>query len=194
MNAARGFGWDSETSSQLTPPSSGESSANRTRSAGRTKLGNQLTSLPFVLGDRLDLAARSVLPAKPEAPSRVMARKQRYDATTCVRGTLRPDFFVQSWDTANKATELSDFSVCTTWGVAGKDLFLLGVFRRRLEYPALKRAVRDQQSLFNASDVLIEDRVHIADHRGFPSFARAFPRQSESIDQHPRPYERSGSG
>jgi predicted phage terminase large subunit-like protein len=66
---------------------------------------------------------------------------------------------VQSWDTANKATELSDFSVCTTWGVRGKDLFLLGVFRRRLEYPALKRAVREQQSLFNANVVLIEDKA-----------------------------------
>src|SRR5947208_10775282 len=54
----------------------------------------------------------------------------------------RFDRIVQSWDTANKATELSDFSVCTTWGVRGKDLFLLAVFRRRLEYPAVKRAVR----------------------------------------------------
>ena len=27
---------------------------------------------------------------------------------------------VQSWDTANKATELSDFSVCTTWGILGR--------------------------------------------------------------------------
>jgi len=27
------------------------------------------------------------------------------------------DRTVQSWDTANKATELSDFSVCTTWGL-----------------------------------------------------------------------------
>jgi phage terminase large subunit-like protein len=47
----------------------------------------------------------------------------------------RPERFertVQSWDTANKATELSDYSVCTTWGVRDKDLFLLGVFRRRL--------------------------------------------------------------
>ena len=26
------------------------------------------------------------------------------------------DHIVQSWDTANKATELSDFSVCTRWG------------------------------------------------------------------------------
>ena len=71
----------------------------------------------------------------------------------------RFDRIVQSWDTANKATELSDFSVCTTWGVKGKDLFLLGVFRRRLEYPALKRAVREQQRLFDATVVLIEDKA-----------------------------------
>ena len=44
-------------------------------------------------------------------------------------------------------------------GRDGKDLFLLGVFRRRLEYPALKRAVREQQSLFGASVVLIEDKA-----------------------------------
>jgi hypothetical protein len=31
------------------------------------------------------------------------------------------DHVVQSWDTANKASELSDFSVCTSWGVEGKD-------------------------------------------------------------------------
>ena len=43
----------------------------------------------------------------------------------------RFDRIVQSWDTANKATELSDFSVCTSWGVRGKHLFLLGLFRRR---------------------------------------------------------------
>src|ERR1700751_5196550 len=74
----------------------------------------------------------------------------------------RPDKFdriVQSWDTANKASELSDFSVCTTWGIKGKDLYLLHVLRRRLEYPALKRAVRDRQSLFNATVVLIEDKA-----------------------------------
>ena len=58
------------------------------------------------------------------------------------------DRIVQSWDTANKATELSDFSVCTTWGIKAKNLYLLNVTRKRLEYPALKRAVREQQSLF----------------------------------------------
>jgi len=74
----------------------------------------------------------------------------------------RPETFdriVQSWDTANKATELSDFTVCTTWGIKGKNLYLLSVLRKRLEYPALKRAVREQQSLFDADVVLIEDKA-----------------------------------
>jgi len=35
----------------------------------------------------------------------------------------------------------------------------LGVFRRRLDYPALKRAVREQQSQFGATVVLIEDKA-----------------------------------
>jgi predicted phage terminase large subunit-like protein len=33
------------------------------------------------------------------------------------------------------------------------------MFRRRLEYPALKRAVREQQSQFGATVVLIEDKA-----------------------------------
>ncbi len=72
----------------------------------------------------------------------------------------RPESFdrvVQSWDTANKTTDLSDYSVCTTWGIKGKNLYLLSVLRKRLEYPDLKRAVREQQRLFNANLVLIED-------------------------------------
>ena len=40
-----------------------------------------------------------------------------------------------------------------------KNLFLIGVFHRRLEYPALKRAVREQRRLFGATEVLIEDKA-----------------------------------
>jgi predicted phage terminase large subunit-like protein len=74
----------------------------------------------------------------------------------------RPEKFdriVQSWDTANKASELSDFSVCTTWGIKGKDIYLLHVLRRRMEYPELKRAVGEQCQAFDASVVLIEDKA-----------------------------------
>src|SRR6266700_3522632 len=74
---------------------------------------------------------------------------------------LPPNFerIVQSWDTANKATELSDFSACTTWGIAGKDLYLVDLLRRRMEYPELKREVRAQYERFRPSVVLIEDKA-----------------------------------
>jgi predicted phage terminase large subunit-like protein len=81
---------------------------------------------------------------------------RRYDAAELPE---RFDRIVQSWDTASKATELSDFSVCTTWGVLGKHLYLLDVYRRRLEYPELKRAVRAQYERLSPDVVLIEDRA-----------------------------------
>jgi len=74
----------------------------------------------------------------------------------------RPQRFseiVQSWDTANKATELSDYSVCTTWGVLGKSFYLLDVFRKRLDYPDLRRQVEQLARGHKANSVVIEDRA-----------------------------------
>jgi predicted phage terminase large subunit-like protein len=75
--------------------------------------------------------------------------------------SLPPSFdrIVQSWDTANKATELSDFSVCTTWGIAGNNLYMIDLVRRRMEYPELKREVRAQYERSRPSVVLIEDKA-----------------------------------
>lgn len=69
------------------------------------------------------------------------------------------DRIIQSWDTANTARELSDYSVCTTWGMKRKETWLLHVFRKRMEYPDLKRAVIDQRNLWSANVVLIEDKA-----------------------------------
>lgn len=69
------------------------------------------------------------------------------------------ELIFQSWDTANKPTELSDYSVCTTWGIKEKHLFLLHVFRKRLGYPELKRAVREQAEAFGPKTILIEDKA-----------------------------------
>ncbi len=66
---------------------------------------------------------------------------------------------IQSWDTANTTAEWSDYSVCTTWGILKKKLHLLHVFRKRLIYPDLKRAVLEQDAAFNATAVLIENRA-----------------------------------
>lgn len=69
------------------------------------------------------------------------------------------DQIVQSWDTANKPTEISDYSVCTTWGIKGKKSYLLDVLRKRLNYPDLKRAVREQAAVHQATVILIEDKA-----------------------------------
>jgi predicted phage terminase large subunit-like protein len=69
------------------------------------------------------------------------------------------DFVFQSWDTANKVTELSDYCVCTTWGSKKKDLYLLDVYRKKMDYPTLKRAVVEQAELWRAAPVVIEDRA-----------------------------------
>jgi predicted phage terminase large subunit-like protein len=66
---------------------------------------------------------------------------------------------VQSWDTANKASELNDFSVCTSWGIRDRQLYLLDVLRRRMEYPELKRAVLAEYARVRPDVVLIEDRA-----------------------------------
>jgi predicted phage terminase large subunit-like protein len=69
------------------------------------------------------------------------------------------DIIVQSWDTANKSTELSDYSVCTTWGRANGKVYLINVYRRRLNYPDLKRRAKELAHLHNAHRILIEDKA-----------------------------------
>jgi predicted phage terminase large subunit-like protein len=66
---------------------------------------------------------------------------------------------VQSWDTAFKAGQDNDYSVCTTWGEADNGYYLLDVWRRRVEFPALKAMVVKLGDEFNASVVLVEDKA-----------------------------------
>ena len=71
----------------------------------------------------------------------------------------RFDMVIQSWDTANKDTELANFSVCTTWGLTSSNVYLLDVFREKLEFPDLKRAVKRLAREHNARVVLVEDKA-----------------------------------
>ncbi len=67
------------------------------------------------------------------------------------------DRIVQSWDTANKTTALSDCSVCTTWHVKGSNYYLIDVFRERLDYPGLRHAVIAQARQYRVDTLLMED-------------------------------------
>jgi predicted phage terminase large subunit-like protein len=65
---------------------------------------------------------------------------------------------LQSWDTANKSHELNDYSVCTTWGFRDSKYYLIDVYRKRLTFPELKRALVEQKAKHSANIVLVEDK------------------------------------
>ena len=80
--------------------------------------------------------------------------------------TFRPEerpkefeLMFQSWDTANKSSELSDFTVCTTWALADDHLYLLDVLRSRLNYPDLRRTVKQHAEIYKVNNILIEDKA-----------------------------------
>lgn len=72
---------------------------------------------------------------------------------------FRIRYRLQSWDTAQKAEEIHDYSVCTTWGLAEGRFYLLDVFRARLTYPQLKRKAAELYQKFRPNKVLIEDKA-----------------------------------
>ena len=49
--------------------------------------------------------------------------------------------------------------MCKTWGIRDQRVYLLHVLRKRMEYPELKRAVREQWQAHRATVVLIEDKI-----------------------------------
>jgi predicted phage terminase large subunit-like protein len=94
----------------------------------------------------------------PTPPGGAMIKRtwiSRYDELPQEKHRL---MVVQSWDTASKGGPENDFSVCTTWIVTrSQQLFLIDVYRARLDYPALKAAAITLAAKFKANRVLIED-------------------------------------
>ncbi len=66
---------------------------------------------------------------------------------------------IQSWDTGIKTGDKHDYSVCTTWKLANNKYYLIDVFKKRLEYPDLKRTVVNLGEKFNSDVILIEDKA-----------------------------------
>jgi predicted phage terminase large subunit-like protein len=95
----------------------------------------------------------------PQPPAGLIVKKEWLKFYSEEEKPAKFDKIVQSWDTANKPTELANFSVGTTWGVLGNYLYLLDVVRARLDFPNLKRVVRNVAILWKADLVLVEDKA-----------------------------------
>lgn len=81
---------------------------------------------------------------------------RRFDA----RPPRRPyESVVQSWDTASKAGEINDYSVCTTWLVQDEAFYLLDLHRQRLDMPGLRRRAVALHDQYRPEAVLIEDKA-----------------------------------
>lgn len=64
---------------------------------------------------------------------------------------------VMAVDSAFKTGVGSDFSVIATWGATAADYYALNVWRDRVEFPDLVRAILDQYARYRPDVVLVED-------------------------------------
>jgi predicted phage terminase large subunit-like protein len=78
------------------------------------------------------------------------------------------DFVLQSWDTAFEKSNRADYSACTTWGVFYKpddagntqaNIILLNAFRKRMEFPELKKVALEQHQEWEPDSTIIEKKA-----------------------------------
>jgi predicted phage terminase large subunit-like protein len=67
---------------------------------------------------------------------------------------------VQSWDTATKTGERNDWCVCITALVRRREVYVLDVWRRRVEFPDLLKASQRLAREWQANTLLIEDSAN----------------------------------
>jgi predicted phage terminase large subunit-like protein len=65
----------------------------------------------------------------------------------------------QSWDTAIKISDSSDYSVCTTWGVYQSRYYMVDFLCQKLEYSYLKENVLRLATQWMPKIILIEDKA-----------------------------------
>ncbi|MDQ2823582.1 MAG: terminase family protein [Pseudomonadota bacterium] len=68
----------------------------------------------------------------------------------------KPTRIIQSWDIAQKDKQINDPSVCTTWHIFKRGVYLAHVFRGRLLYPALRKFVVEHAGIQHADLILVE--------------------------------------
>lgn len=66
---------------------------------------------------------------------------------------------IQSWDTAIKTNETSDYSACTTWGISDGNYYLISMLEEKFEYPELKKAAKKLAEEYKPFKIIIEDKA-----------------------------------
>jgi predicted phage terminase large subunit-like protein len=76
------------------------------------------------------------------------------------------EFILQSWDTAFEKNNRADYSAGTTWGIFinAKDgnrpnIILLNTYKKRVEFPDLKKDVLEQYKEYNPDALIVEKKA-----------------------------------
>jgi predicted phage terminase large subunit-like protein len=76
------------------------------------------------------------------------------------------EYILQTWDTAFEKNNRADYSAGTTWGIftndednGSKNIILLNTYKKRVEYPELKRDVLKEYQDYEPDGVLIEKKA-----------------------------------
>jgi predicted phage terminase large subunit-like protein len=75
------------------------------------------------------------------------------------------EYILQTWDTAFEKNNRADYSAGTTWGIfthhkdQTKNIILLNTYKKRVEYPDLKRDVLKEYNEYEPDGVLIEKKA-----------------------------------
>ena len=78
------------------------------------------------------------------------------------------EFTLMAWDTAFEKSNRADYSACTTWGVFYKpddtgntqaNIILLNAFRKRMEFPELKKVALEQYQEWEPDSIIIEKKA-----------------------------------
>lgn len=103
----------------------------------------------------------------------------------------------QSWDTAYDIHEKNDYSVCSTWALSGKRCYLLDIYREKLEFPDLEKAIYRLRKEWKADLVIVEkagsgysvgQNIRRADHRNIwlQALAPVSSKQDRASQQTPK--------
>lgn len=129
-----------------------------TREAGNIlheeRIGDEeIARLRSEMGERDFEAQYNQRPLPPGGALFKLKWLQRYDEPP---GVHQVEGIFQSWDTAYETAEGNDYSVCSTWALSGKRCYLLDIYRERLQFSDLEKAVYRMREKWDADLVIVE--------------------------------------
>jgi len=112
-----------------------------------------IAELRAAMGEQHFEAQYNQRPLPPGGALFKLAWLKRYDN---LPQPYQAQAIIQSWDTGYEVEDDHDFSVCTTWAIVGKHCYLLDVYRARLKFYELEKAVYAKRAEWKADLVIVE--------------------------------------